>query len=162
MSKRDSTFLLGLEAQKRGYELYYYHPSTLALENGQVSALCAPLTFSRDDEDYFTLGEATKTPLADFDIVLMRQDFTDPLSYNAYTHILDHVARDTLILNDPTGVREAPEKMMITHFPDLTPPTLITRDTEQICAFMRKHGDLILKPLNGFGGLDIFRLKKRR
>jgi glutathione synthase len=157
--KKDTTFLLGLEAQKRGYELSYYHPSSLGLESGKVTAFCHSLEFRREPGNHYSIDKGAATPLADFDLVLMRQDFTDPLSYNAVTHILDHARDDVLILNDPTGVRESPEKLLITHFPDLAPPTLITRELSQIKDFWKKHGDIILKPLNGFGGLDIYHLK---
>jgi len=92
-------------------------------------------------------------------MILMRQDFTDPMSYTASTHILDHLKGKTLVLNDPTGVRESPEKMLITHFPEFAPETLITRDLAQIKDFQKQHSDLIIKPLNGFGGLDIYHLK---
>lgn len=156
---KDSTFLLGLEAQKRGYALHYYHPSSLRLENKIVSAFCFPIEFRDRKGDHFTQGEGRLTPLSDFDLVLMRQNFTDPQSYYSITHILDHAKKDTLILNDPAGVRESPEKILITHYPELMPPTLITRDLGQIKEFLNKHGDIVLKPLSGFGGLDIYHLR---
>ena len=156
---KDSTFVLGLEAQRRGHSLFYYAPETLSLHNGQVSALVAPLEFKLQKHNHYSLGEFKRQALTQYDLVLMRQDFNDPLSYNATTHVLDHVTKDTLVLNDPTGTRESPEKMLITHFPDLAPPTLITRDLREIEDFFAKHKDLIIKPLNGFGGMDVYHLK---
>lgn len=157
--EKDSTFVLALEAQKRGHALSWYHPSTLSLENGKVSAECASITFRRDRSNHFTAEKSSRKNLEDFDIVLMRQDFTAPSIYNATTHILDHLKGKALVLNDPTGVRESPEKILITHYPEFAPPTLITRDLSSIKAFQKKHGDLIIKPLNGFGGLDIYHVK---
>lgn len=157
---KDSSFLLGLEAQKRGHQLFYYSPHDLSLENGRVSAPCAPLRFRRKKDAFFTLGSFEETDLSSFDIILMRQDFNEPRNYNATTHILDHITDATLVLNDPTGVRESPEKILITHFPDLAPPTLITRNLQEIRRFQQKHSELILKPMNGFGGLDIYHIRE--
>lgn len=157
---KDSTFVLGLEAQKRGHSLYYYAPETLKLQNGIVTAMAAPLEFRRRKGSHFTLGPFAETDLTTFDIILMRQDFNDPQSYNSITHILDHAAQKTLILNDPAGTRESPEKILITHYPDLAPPTMITRNLDDIRAFQKTHPDLIIKPLNGFGGLDIYHIRE--
>ncbi|MCB9983127.1 MAG: glutathione synthase [Rhodospirillales bacterium] len=157
---KDSSFLLGLEAQKRGHTLFYYSPQSLTLQDGQVRAPCAPLHFRRKKGSFFTLGSFEETDLSSFDIILMRQDFNDPQSYNAVTHILDHIKAQTLIFNDPAGVRESPEKLLITHFPDLIPPTLITRNLEDIRRFQQTHPQLILKPMNGFGGMDIYHIRE--
>ena len=157
--EKDSTFVLGLEAQKRGHKLSYYSPDTLKLQNGAVTAHVAPLTFKRKKVGHCELGAFKETALTHFDIILMRQDFNDPLSYDALTHILDHVEDETLILNSPRGTRESPEKILITHYPDLAPPTLISRNLTDIRDFQREHNDLIMKPLNGFGGLDVYRIK---
>ena len=157
--KKDSTFVLALEAQKRGHDLFYYNAQSLALKNGVLTAAIAPVQFSRNEGSHYELGSASRKTLSKFDMILMRNDFNDPLSYNAATHLLDHVSNDTLVLNDPKGVRESPEKMLITHFPDLAPKTLITRDPEQISEFFGEQGDIIIKPLNGFGGNDIHHIK---
>ena len=157
--KKDSSFLIGLEAQKRSHELFYYSPLELTLKNGRLSAPCASLQFRRKKDAYFTLGDFKETALTTFNIILMRQDFNNPSLYNTTTHILDHITDQTLVLNDPTGVRESPEKLLITHFPDLTPPTLITRNLSEIRTFQKTHPNLILKPLNGFGGMDIYHIK---
>ncbi|MGB0719777.1 MAG: glutathione synthase, partial [Bdellovibrionales bacterium] len=142
---KDSTFVLGLEAQRRGHSLHYYNTETLKLQNGRVFASCAEMTFKRVENDHVTLGDFEETNLTSFDIILMRNDFNDPLSYTAMTHILDHITDRTVVLNNPTGTRESPEKMLITHFPDLAPPTLITRNLNDIKAFQTQHPNLILK-----------------
>lgn len=156
---KDSTFVLGLEAQKRGHSLHYYSPETLSLREGVVSASCAPLTFKRKRGDHYSLGDFQSRDLSEFDLILMRQDFNDPLSYNAITHMLDHLENKTPILNSPRGTRESPEKILITHYPEFAPPTLITRDIEEIKAFRDEFGEAIIKPLNGFGGLDVYHLR---
>ncbi len=155
--EKDSTFVLGLEAQKRGHTLFYYNAETLSIKNGQISALAAPLQFFRKKNAYFNLGTFKRTALNDFDLILMRQDFNGPLSYAATAHMLDNT--DTLILNDPSGVRESPEKLLITQYPDLAPPTLISRNLDQITEFLNEYKDIIIKPLNGFGGKDVYHLK---
>lgn len=156
---KDSTFVLALEAQKRGHSLHYYHPSTLSLEAGEVTAHCAPIMFRRRRGDHVSIEKHSTKNLKEFDIVLMRQDFNSPSIYNSTTHILDHLKGKTLVLNDPTGVRESPEKILITHYPQFAPRTLITRELSAIREFQKEHGDIIIKPLNGFGGLDIYHVR---
>jgi len=161
--KKDSTFIFGLEAQRRGYELAYYNTETLKLNNGTVSASCAPMTFKRSQNDPVQLGSFETTDLTNFDIILMRNDFNDLPSYIAMTHILDHIKDEVLVMNDPAGIRESPEKLLITHYPDLAPPTLISRNLVDIREFQAElggSGELILKPLNGFGGAGITHIKK--
>ncbi len=155
---KDSTYALGLEAQKRGHALSYYNAETLKLKNGKLSASCAALTFYRSKKTHFKCGSFKEIDLTKFDIILMRNDFNDPLSYTVMTHMLDHLKGKTLVLNDPEGTRESPEKMLITHFPDLAPPTLITRNLEDIQAFQKEYKDLIIKPLNGFGGMGVYHI----
>jgi len=156
--EKDSTYALGLEAQKRGHTLTYYSTDTLSLKNGTLIANCASLTFHDAKTNHYTLRSFAPKNLTDFDIILMRNDFNDPLSYTAMTHMLDHLHDKTLVLNDPTGTRESPEKMLITHFPDLAPKTLITRDLDEIKTFAAEIGDLIIKPLNGFGGMGVYHI----
>lgn len=158
--EKDSTFVLALEAQKRAHNLFYYNTETLNLNKGNVYAQCSPLTFHRAKKKHYTLGSFESTDLTKFDIILMRNDFVDPMSYIAMTHVLDHITDKTLVLNDPTGTRESPEKMLITHFPDLAPPTLITRNIDDIRAFQTEYADLIIKPLNGFGGMGVYHIQK--
>lgn len=157
--EKDSTYAIGLEAQKRGHKLTYYNAETLSLKNGTLTANCAPLTFNNNIMNHYELESYSQKDLSDFDILLMRNDFNDPLSYTAMTHMLDHITNKTLVLNDPTGTRESPEKMLITHFPDLAPKTLITRNLEEIKKFTEEIGDLIIKPLNGFGGMGVYHIR---
>ena len=158
--EKDSTYALGLEAQKRGHTLSYYNTENLHLVDGKVRATCSTLTFKEDPSNHYRLEKNETKNLESFDIILMRNDFNDPLSYTAMTHMLDHLKDRTLVLNDPTGTRESPEKMLITHFPHLAPATLITRNLEDIRGFQKKHDDLIIKPLNGFGGIGVYHIKK--
>jgi len=152
----DSTFVLAMEAQRRGHSLYHYTPDKLAFEDGRVRAIAEPLQVRDIKGDHFTLGAAKAIDLADMDVVLLRQDPPFDMSYITTTHLLDLVHPATLVVNDPAEVRNAPEKIFITRFPDLMPPTLISRDREQILAFRAKHQDIIIKPLYGNGGAGVF------
>ncbi len=154
----DSTFVLALEAEKRGHTLFHYLPRDLALRNGRVLARVRPLSVRRVRGDHFTLGEARTVDLAGMDVVLMRQDPPFDMAYITATHLLDHIHPRTLVVNDPTHVRNAPEKLLVTHFGDLMPPTLITSDREQIMDFRDEHKDIIVKPLFGNGGAGVFHL----
>jgi glutathione synthase len=153
----DSTFALLLEAQERGHVLSYYTPDRLALLDGEVFARVEPLTVRDTAGDHYTLGEPRRTALARFDVILMRQDPPFDLAYITATHLLERVPR--LVVNDPAHVRNAPEKLFVTEFPDLMPPTLITRDLEEIKAFRAQHGEIVMKPLHGHGGAAVFALK---
>jgi glutathione synthase len=154
----DSTFALLLEAQTRGYALSYYTPDQLAMRDGKVSATVRPLTVRDKAGDHFTLGEPRHTALDGFDVVLLRQDPPFDLAYITSTHMLERIQSKTLVVNDPAHVRNAPEKIFVTEFPDLMPPTLITRDLETIKKFRAEHGDIVMKPLYGKGGEAVFRL----
>jgi glutathione synthase len=154
----DSTFALLLEAQERGHEIAYYTPDRLALLDGVVFATVRPLTVRDHEGDHFTLGEAKRTALSGFDVILMRQDPPFDLAYITATHLLERVHPATLVVNDPAHVRNAPEKIFVTEFPDLMPPTLITRDLGEIKAFRDQHGDIVMKPLHGHGGAAVFAL----
>jgi glutathione synthase len=154
----DSTFALLLEAQARAHALSYYTPDRLALRDGKVSAAVRPLAVRDIVGDHFTLGEPRHTDLATFDVVLLRQDPPFDLAYISSTHMLDRIHPKTLVVNDPSHVRNAPEKIFVTEFPDLMPPTLITHDLEAIKAFRTEHSDIVMKPLYGKGGEAVFRL----
>jgi glutathione synthase len=154
----DSTFALLLEAQARGHRLAYYTPDRLAMTGGKVFAQVQPLTVRDQVGDHFTFGEAKRTELSGFDVVLLRQDPPFDLAYITTTHLLERVHPKTLVVNDPAEVRNAPEKMFVMSFPDLMPPTLITRDLQEIKAFRAEHGDIVMKPLYGKGGEAVFRL----
>lgn len=155
---RDSTFALALEAQRRGYSLFHYQPDNLALEDGVLTAWARPWSVQRAEGKHSALGTPVLLNLAEIDVVLMRQDPPFDLAYITATHMLDHIHPKTLVVNNPTSVRNAPEKLLVTHFPDLSPPTLITRDRRQILDFRAKHKDIIIKPLFGNGGAGVFHM----
>ena len=154
----DSTFALLLEAQKRGHALSYYTPETLSLSGKDVVARVQPLTVRDEEGDHFTLGDAARTHLESFDVVLLRQDPPFDLAYITTTHFLERIHPKTLVVNDPASVRDAPEKIFVTEFADLMPPTLISRDKDEINAFRAAHGDVVMKPLYGHGGAAGFRI----
>jgi glutathione synthase len=153
----DSTFAMMLEAQRRGHRLFHYHVNGLAYQNGVVSALGQSVEVRDQMGDHFTLGESHRIDLATQDVVLMRQDPPFDMAYITATHLLDMIHPKTLVVNDPTEVRNAPEKLFILRYKDFMPDTLITRDVGEINAFRRAHKDIILKPLYGNGGAGIFR-----
>jgi glutathione synthase len=154
----DSTIALLLEAQRRGHGISYYTPGKLAMRDGHVFASVQPLAIRDQEGDHFTLGEARRAELTEFDVVLLRQDPPFDLNYITTTHLLERVHPKTLVVNDPAHVRNAPEKIFVTEFPDLMPPTLITRDLAEIKAFRAEHGDIVMKPLYGNGGEAVFKL----
>jgi glutathione synthase len=156
----DSTFALLLEAQRRSHLLFYYTPDRLVLRDGKVSAAVRPVKVRDTAGDHFTLGEAETVDLGSFDVVLLRQDPPFDLAYISTTHMLDRIHPKTLVVNDPSHVRNAPEKVFVTEFPELMPPTLITRDLDAIKAFRAEHDDIVMKPLYGLGGQAVFRLAR--
>ena len=169
----DSTFALMLEAQERGHSLWHYEVRHMALREGRrqdgrfverLTATAQPVRVQRELGRHFAFGTAEKLDLAGMDVVLMRQDPPFDMAYITATHMLEHVAArpgqpGTLVVNDPASVRNAPEKLLVTHFPDLMPPTLITWDLDAIRGFRAEHGDIIVKPLFGNGGAGVFRIK---
>ena len=156
--RADSSFVLALEAQARGYVLYHYQPQDLAFMGGLVSARARALTVQNELGNHFTLGEPELIDLGEIDVVLMRQDPPFDMSYITATHLLEHVHPETLVVNDPASVRNAPEKLFATLFPDLMPPTLITSDAQSVKAFRETHKDIIIKPLYGNGGAGVFHI----
>src|SRR5436853_5920170 len=156
----DSTFALLCEAQARGHALIYYTPDRLAQLQGRVFASVQPLSVRDTLGDHFTLGEARRVELTELDVILLRQDPPFDLAYITTTHLLERVHPKTLVVNDPAHVRNAPEKVFVTEFPDLVPPTLITRDLAEIRAFRAEHGDIVMKPLYGHGGGAMFRVTR--
>jgi len=156
--KGDSTFALLLEAQKRGHQLSYYTPDRLALLDGKVLASVESLSVRDVAGDHFTLSKPRRVELTEFDVVLLRQDPPFDLAYVTTTHLLERIQAKTLVINDPASVRNAPEKVFVTEFPELMPATLISRDLEEIRAFRKKHGDIVMKPLYGHGGGAVFRI----
>jgi len=155
----DSTFVLALEAQARGHALYHYLPKRLSLKDGRVTAKGQQLEVRREHGRHFTLGPLETIELAAVDVILMRQDPPFDMGYITATHVLEHLKDTTLVVNDPVNVRNAPEKLFATHFAGLMPPTIVTSDREEIVAFRREHGEIILKPLFGNGGAGVFHLR---
>ncbi len=165
----DSSFALMLEAQARGHTLWHYEVRHLSLREGRregvtraadrVTAIARPVTVRRERGAHFHAGAAERVELAAMDVVLMRQDPPFDMAYITATHILEHIHPETLVVNDPASVRNAPEKLLVLHFPDLMPPTLVTWDTGAITAFRAEFRDIIVKPLFGNGGAGVFRIK---
>jgi glutathione synthase len=156
----DSTFALLLEAQARGHTLAYYTPDRLAMRDDRVFATVQKLTVQDVEGDHYKLGDPRRVELSDFDTILMRQDPPFDLSYITATHFLERIHPKTLVINDPASVRNAPEKVFVMLFPELMPPTLITRDLAEIKTFREEHGDIVMKPLYGHGGGAVFRLTR--
>jgi glutathione synthase len=156
----DSTFVLMLEAQKRGHKLYHYLAEELTYEDGEVRAPIREVTVRREEGNHFTFGKEEVRNISELDVILMRQDPPFDMAYITATHLLDLVHPKTLVVNDPTEVRNAPEKLFVTQFLDLMPPTMITRREEEVRAFWKKHGEIVLKPLYGNGGEGVFHLRE--
>ena len=154
----DSTFALALEAQRRGHGLFHYLTKDLTLRDGRVYARARPLEVRREKGNHASLGAPEMIDLATLDVVLMRQDPPFDMSYITATHLLEHVHPETLVVNDPVHVRNAPEKLFVTHFGPLMPPTLITSDRAEILDFRKQHKDIIVKPLFGNGGAGVFHI----
>jgi glutathione synthase len=154
----DSSFALGLEAEKRGHALIYHNPQSLFMRDGTVGATVRPLQLREVKSDHFTLGAPEVFDLAKADVVLLRQDPPFDMAYITTTHMLEKIHPRTLVVNDPKEVRNAPEKLLATDFPDLMPPTLITADRALIRAFRDEQKDIVVKPLYGNGGAGVFHL----
>lgn len=155
----DTTFFLMLEAQTRGHALWVYTPERIALEDGRVTARGRPLNLRAVKGDHHTLGALEVRDLAEMDVVLMRQDPPFDMAYITATHFLETIHPRTLVVNNPGEVRNAPEKLFVTGFPGVQPPTLITSDPAAIYDFRARHGDMVLKPLYGGGGSGVVRLR---
>lgn len=158
-TQSDTTFLMALNAQERGHRLWVYQPERLALEDGRVTARARPLQVRNVVGDHYTLGAPEVLDLSEVDVVLMRQDPPFDLAYITATHILEHIHPKTLVVNNPVEVRNAPEKLFVTHFEGVQPPTLVSRDPEAILDFKARYPDMMLKPLYGGGGSGVARLK---
>ena len=166
----DSTFALMLEAQARGHALWHYDVRAMSLNEGnqvpggarteRLTAVVRPVEVDRVQGGHYRFGPSTRVDLGTMDVVLMRQDPPFDMAYITATHMLEHIHPKTLVVNDPAAVRDAPEKLLVTHFPELMPPTLITWDTAAIRAFRAEHRDIIVKPLFGNGGAGVFRIKE--
>jgi len=155
----DSTFVLALEALRRGHKLFHYLPRKLSFREGKVVARARALQVRREAGNHYTLGEEQDLDLATMDVVLMRQDPPFDMAYITATHILEHIHPRTLVVNDPAHVRNAPEKLFVTHFDGVMPPTLISADVDAIRSFRAEHKDIIIKPLYGNGGAGVFHVR---
>jgi len=154
----DTTFALMLEAARRGHRLFHLTPDRLSLRDRRVEALIEPVTVRDVAGDHYELGDGEVTDLSTMDVVLLRQDPPFDMAYISSTHLLERIHPKTLVVNDPVSVRNAPEKIFVTLFPELMPPTLISRDRDAIRRFRKEQGDIIIKPLYGNGGAGVFRL----
>ena len=156
----DSTFRLAEEAQNRGHDLYVYTPNDLTFNRGKVAAKVRSISLKRKMGDHVNFGEVELLDLSEFGVIWLRQDPPFDMGYITNTHLLDLVAKETLIVNNPFWVRNLPEKLLVLEFPDLIPDTVISRDLDEIKEFKREFKDIIVKPLYGNGGAGIFRLKE--
>jgi glutathione synthase len=155
----DSTFALMLEAQARGHRLWHYEVPHMWLDGARLLARVKPVTVQNVHGAHFEFGPETLIDLAGMDVVLMRQDPPFDMAYITATHLLEHIHPKTLVVNNPAAVRNAPEKLLVTHFPALMPPTIVTWDRQSIRDFRSLHQDIIVKPLFGNGGIGVFRIK---
>jgi glutathione synthase len=154
----DTTFALLLEAARRGHRLLHYGPERLSMREGRVFAHVEALEVRDEEGGHYTLGQPERMDLSQADVILMRQDPPFDIAYITATHLLERLHPKTLVVNDPVSVRNAPEKIFVTEFPQLMPPTLITRDKAEIEAFRREFGEIVMKPLHGHGGAAVLRV----
>lgn len=160
--KTDSTFIVLLAAQNRGHEIFYYHPKSLNFDfsSQKVFAQIHKIRLTNSAEKFFEILESREEDLTKFDVILVRQDPPFDMNYITSTYILEKIKNQVLILNNPTEIRNCPEKIFIGDFPELTPPTLITSSLKQVEKFREEHENIILKPLYAFGGDGVVLLKK--
>jgi glutathione synthase len=157
----DSTFAMGIEAQNRGHNLFHYQVGDMSYMNDKVKAYVRPLTFRREKGNHYTFGDTKHMDLRDeIDVILMRQDPPFHMGYITATHILEHIHPKTFVVNDPASVRNAPEKIFLTRFPELMPPTMIASNADDVRAFRAEYNDIIVKPLYGNGGAGVFRISE--
>ena len=155
----DSSFALMLAGQARGHRMFHYPAEALSYEDGKVRALARPVTVRREEGNHFTAGDPVTLDLAaDVDVILMRQDPPFDIGYITATYLLERIAGDTLVVNDPRSVRDAPEKLFVLDFARFMPPTLITRSLDELRAFHATHGEIVIKPLHGNAGAAVFRI----
>lgn len=158
--KGDSTFALMVEAASRGHQLFHMLPDNVTYAEGRVLARVHPVTVQYEQGNHYKLGEEIQIDLAkDVDVIQMRQDPPFDMHYITLTHLLELISKDTLVVNNPREVRNAPEKLFVTDFHDLMPPTMITRNLRDMEDFRAKYGDIIVKPLYGMGGAGVFHLR---
>lgn len=156
----DSTFALLLEGQKRGHSQYVYHPHALTLRDDRLSAVGQAITVRDEVGNHYDAGSDERIDLASLDAVFLRQDPPFDTGYITTTHLLERIHPDTFVINNPSEVRNAPEKIFVLDFADLMPATMVTRSLDEVKAFRAEYKDIIIKPLYGNGGAGIFRLKE--
>jgi glutathione synthase len=155
----DSTFAILLKAQEIGHELFHCAPAGLSYAEGRVWTMGYPVTVQRVEGDHYRFGEHRILDLGrDVDVVLMRQDPPFDLGYITAAHLLERISDETLVVNDPASVRDAPEKLWVLDFARFMPPTAITRSLGLACKFLADHGEIVIKPLHGFAGGSVFRV----
>jgi len=155
----DSSFHIMLAAQARGHALYHYRPNDLTWRDGRLRAMARPVTVQRVAGDHFRAGDPVALDIGrDLDVVWMRQDPPFDLNYITATHLLERVAGETLVVNDPAAVRNAPEKLYVLDFARFMPPTMITRSLAETRDFLAEHGEIVVKPLYGNAGSAVFRI----
>ncbi len=158
--KKDSSLAMLLEAQSRGYQLYYMEMHDLYLQNGQARATMKPLQVAADENSWFSLDDPQDLPLSSLDVILMRKDPPFDTEFIYATYMLERAEADgTLIINNPRSLRDANEKLFTAWFSELTPETLVSRSASQLRQFYAEHRDIVLKPLDGMGGTSVFRIK---
>lgn len=156
----DSTLALARAAQQRGHKLFHYLSTSLTLNMTEVLARTRSFKIDTNKDPFYRVGDETLSSLKMMDVILMRQDPPFDMAYITATHILEHLQPQTLIVNNPEAVRNSPEKLLVTHFPDVMPPTLITSDPAAARAFRAEHEDVIVKPLFGNGGASVFHIRR--
>lgn len=156
----DSTLALAIEAQIRGHKIYYYQPKDLSVYNGKVSASMREITFRKEKGNHFTIGAEIFSSFKEIDVVLMRQDPPYDMNYLTYTYFLERLPKRVLVLNNPTEVRNCPEKLFVLNFSQFMAPTLVTANFADAEEFFHEHKDIIIKPLYAFGGVDINRVNQ--
>jgi glutathione synthase len=155
----DSTFALMLSAQARGYALFHYGPDDLTWSEDRLTAIAHPVTVQKVAGDHYRFGAPVRLDLgSDVDVVLMRQDPPFDLGYITATHLLERIQHETLVVNDPASVRNAPEKVFVLDYARFMPPTMVTRSLDEVRSFQAKHGEIVVKPLHGNAGSAVMHI----
>ena len=164
--KTDTTLLLALEAQKRGYKIYYYETKNLTFLNGKIVSLCKEVVFFEKKKNFYYIKNFKTIDLSKVNFILMRQNPPFNMDYITATFLLEKISRKTRIINDPTAVRNMPEKLHSTEFLKFMPSTIFTKNIDEIIKFIKKHKKIVIKPTHGYGGKNILfvnqRLKKKK
>ena len=159
--KTDTTLLLALEAQRRGYRIYYYETKSLTFENGKVYSFCNEVAFHENSKKFYSVIRSKKTDLSRVRFILMRQNPPFNMDYITATFLLEKISKQTLVVNDPTGVRNMPEKLHSIKFLKLMPATIFTKSIDVIDQFRKKHKKIVIKPTHGYGGKNVLFIDQR-